>query len=196
MSKEFIVFTEMKYNDKWYCINPSTIVFDPTPHNRIIPTDNYNWSFGKDKTFDKLKEYGHKIAPEEISSNLLNSLDAWGLTAYDLCYVIDEETIFHILAHTEVQKSGFVLKSQIVDYEARKLFDITEYLSNDEYKDLDDEGKKAYQYYEWRERYGWFDDLEVFKKETETQQVYIDIVNGKDYVGDIRLLFFCPNCNA
>lgn len=191
MGVSYIMFTEFKYKGKWYCINSNALVVDSDKKYKLIPTLQNSSRRGFEPVYRKLDEYSYRISADELSDNLRFSLKDWGLSEESFIFAVDIESLEKCCKEKPVQYSAFALRSEVRDYENGIEDDIYDYVTAAEYKVMDRELKKAYQYYEWNERFGWF---EYFKRIISTMyqhQNEFELANDEFQLeGEMRLLLF------
>ena len=68
--------------------------------------------------------------------------------------------------------------------------DIWNFVSVDEYRKMDDELKKAYQYFEWNDRSGAYRYYEEIQKKVASQVRDWKAINQRDGISSIRILLF------
>ena len=157
MSISYIFFTELKYKGKWYCINRNALVIDSEKHYKLIPTLESHATRGFEPVYNKISENAQRIEVTELSDNLRSSLEELNLSHKDYVLTVDIETLEKCCEEKPVEYSGFALRSEVRDFENGIEDDIYEYVTAAEYRVMDRELKKAYRYYEWNQRFGWFE---------------------------------------
>ena len=191
MSISYIFFTELKQKGKWYCINPNALVIDSEKHYKLIPTLESHASRGFEPVYNKISENAQRIEVTELSDNLRSSLEELNLSHKDYVLTVDIETLEKCCEEKPVEYSGFALRSEVRDFENGIEDDIYEYVTAAEYRVMDRELKKAYRYYEWNQRFGWF---EYFKKIINSaHQQLADFKCANDIYqlkGEVRILLF------
>lgn len=160
MGISYIMFTEYKHNGKWYCVNPYAINVE-TGEYKLIPTLHNHASRRFESVYNELKDLGSQVNINDLSENLRAALNDWGLESEKTIYAVDYDDIDQQCKKKPIEYSAFALRSEIRDFENGLEDDIYDYVSAAEYRVMDRELKKAYQYYEWNQRFGWF---EYFKK--------------------------------
>ena len=77
------------------------------------------------------------------------------------------------------------------DFENKLEDDIYDYVSAAEYRVMDKELKKAYQYYEWNQRFGWFEYFKSILKAMADHLANFEIANNiYQENGEHRLIMF------
>ena len=84
---------------------------------------------------------------------------------------------------------GFASSKDVADFESGREDEIYEYVSIETYKKMDDELKKAYQYYEWNDRTGVYHYYSILRQEVE-KQLRIWKCHNVESIEDIRLIMF------
>ncbi len=191
MGVSYIMFTEFKYNGKWYCINSNALVVDSEEKYKLIPTLQNSSRRAFEPVYRKLDEHSYGISIDKISENLRSSLKNWGISEEDLIFAVDVESLEKCCKEKPVQHSAFALRSEVRDYENGIEDDIYDYVTAAEYRVMDRELKKAYRYYEWNERFGWF---EYFKRIISAMYLHkneFELANDEFQIkGEMRLLLF------
>ena len=163
MGVSYIMFTEFKYKDKWYCINPYAINVE-TEEYKLIPTLHNHASRKFEPIYNELKDLGSLININDLSENLRAALSNWYLQTEGFVYAVDYDDIAQKCRQKPIEYSAFALRSEIRDFENKLEDDIYDYVSAAEYRVMDRELKKAYRYYEWNQRFGWFEYFQQILK--------------------------------
>lgn len=190
MSLKYSFFTEIKANGVWECINNSAVRTRPFIERLIVPTYENSSRTCFEKTYLKISEDGHRINMEEISDKLRSKIKEYdmhiGEPKIALCY----ESILSYLNGTGKEHYGFASRKDVADFESGREDEIYEYVSIATYKAMDDELKKAYQYYEWNDRTGVYHYYSVLRQEVEKQLRLWKCHNNAESIEDIRLIMF------
>lgn len=191
MGISYIMFTEFKYKGKWYCINSNALVVDSKEKYKLIPTLQNSSRRGFESVYRKMEEHSYRISAEELSENLRSALKGLNISPEELVFAVDIESLEKCCKEKPVQHSAFALRSEIRDFENHIEDDIYDYVDAGQYRVMDRELKKAYRYYEWNERFGWF---EYFKRIISTMHQHrneFELANDEFQLeGEMRLLLF------
>lgn len=169
MSSNYSIYLEAKINDKWECINGQVPSF-----NYDYKSNTYSGDFkyklqetywnGSRSYFSEAKEKFENIGDYGKFSELSRTLQ----DCYEGCvsdesngvycgyYVIiaDFNKFKDCVALDKYDTCGVVRKDHIFKYDNGDLEELYS-IDHDEYKELSDEEKKQYVYYEWDDCWGW-----------------------------------------
>ena len=158
---------------------------------KLIPTLQNSSRRGFEPVYRKMEEHSYRISAEEISENLRSALKGLNISPEELVFAVDIESLEKCCKEKPVQHSAFALRSEIRDFENHIEDDIYDYVDAGQYRVMDRELKKAYRYYEWNERFGWF---EYFKRIISTMYQHrneFELANDEFQLdGEMRLLLF------
>ena len=148
MSTSYFIFTEVLANDQWHCINPQVMKLLPIEHLVLVPTLRSDSRYQFEKAYRQLECDGHPFTVDEMSRNLQASVNDW-LTPEDsvriaVCY----DDILKLLNTSGKEHSAFALRSEVAAFQNDESDNILDFVSVDEYRKMEDELKKAYQYFE------------------------------------------------
>ena len=190
MGISYVMFTEYKHNGKWYCINPYAINVKTTAY-KLIPTLHNHASRRFEPIYNELKDLGTQINIQDLSKNLRIALSDWGLQTEGFVYAVDYDDIAKKCRQKPIEYSAFALRSEIRDFENKIEDDIYDYVSVAEYRVMDRELKKAYRYYEWNQRFGWFEYFQqILKAMAEHLSNFENANNIYQENGEHRLIMF------
>ena len=169
MSTSYFIFTEVLTNDQWHCINPQVMKLLPIEQLILVPTLRSDSRYQFEKAYRQLECDGHPFTVDEMSRNLQASVNDW-LTPEDsvriaVCY----DDILKLLNTSGKEHSAFALRSEVAAFQNGESDNILDFVSVDEYRKMEDELKKAYQYFEWNDRSGAYRYYEEIQKKVAAQ---------------------------
>ena len=103
---------------------------------------------------------------------------------------VDKEKYRQMLNASGKEHSAFALRSEVAAFQNDESDDIWDFVSVDEYRKMDDELKKAYQYFEWNDRSGAYRYYEEIQKKVSSQVRDWKAINPRDGISSIRILLF------
>ena len=195
MSTTYTLFTEVQVADKWYCISPlmriADHMIDPTETAlALVPTFETNARYHFEKTYYLMCDDGYPVKLEDLSDDL-QSESAKPYTDFaDPILAINYERITGYLKLQIKEHRAFALRSDVAAYENGQEEDIYDYVCLDAYKQMDEEQKKAYQYYEWNESHGSCRYYSEFEKRVEEQLANWRYINFRKEPAAVRLVLF------
>lgn len=157
MSADYFLYTEVKLNDKWVCINGLIPVFskDKKMERKLAPT---YWSGSRSSfhnTYDKLLELGSYIKKSKLSDTLQEELKDYDED--NSCIIATNfNRIKSHIKDGEKENHGLIHKDMIFEYENGEIDDLYTEITHKEYEKLSVEEQKMYQYYEWNDSMGWY----------------------------------------
>lgn len=190
MSVKYIFFTEIKVNGKWECINHPVFRTQPYFEHSVIPTYENSSRTHFEKTYMEINEDGHEIKMDDISENLRCKIREYDMHIGEPKIALYYESILNYLNGTGKEHYAFAFRKDVADFESGREDEIFEYVSIDAYKAMDDELKKAYQYYEWNDRTGAYHYYSILRQEVEKQLRLWRCHNNAESIEDIRLIMF------
>lgn len=190
MSVKYLFFTEIKANGKWECINNSVVRTRPIFERLIEPTYENCSRICFEKTYLKINEDGYRIKIDEISDNLRCKIKEHDMHIGEPKMALYYESILSYLNGTGKEHYAFASRKDVADFESDREDEIYEYVSIDTYKAMDDELKKAYQYYEWNDRTGVYHYYSILRQEVEKQLRLWNCHNNDESIEDVRLIMF------
>lgn len=189
MSVKYSFFTEIKVNGIWECINNSVVRTRPYFERLIAPTyENSSRSYFE-KTYLKISEDGNRINMDEISDKLRCKIKEYDMHIGEPKIALYYESILSYFSGTGKEHYGFASRKDVADFESGREDEIYEYVSIAVYKAMDDELKKAYQYYEWNDRTGVYHYYSILRQEVE-KQLRLWKCHNDESIEDIRLIMF------
>ena len=195
MSTTYTLFTEVQVADKWYCISPLMRIvdhmIDPTETElALVPTFETNARYHFEKTYYLMQDDGYRVTLRDLSEDLQKeSVNSYTDFA-EPTLAIDYERITSYLNLQLKEHRAFALRSDVEAYESGQEEDIYDYVCLEVYKKMDEELKKAYQYYEWNDSHGTFRYYSEFKKRVEEQLANWRYVNYRKEPAAVRLVLF------
>ena len=114
----------------------------------------------------------------------------WRIPEDSVQFSVDYDNILKMLNASGKEHCAFALRSEVATFENDEADDIYDYVSAKEYRQMDDELKKAYQYYEWNDRSGAYRYYEEIQKEVASQLRDWKAVNPSEAIEDIRIVLF------
>lgn len=164
MGTEYSVYVEARIKGEWHSINAHHYKYHKDSNEKTLVLVPAYWNGSRSmfsRAYSKFREEGHFIAFNQLSPEV-QALYPSRQSGEDYDYydketfpVITFDTLKSLAAGEYYEHSGFVLKSDVFNYE-KEYEDIYEWLSADEYRELFEEEKKLYQAYSWSNRDGWF----------------------------------------
>lgn len=192
MSTSYFIFTEVQVNDQWHCINPQVMKLLPIEHLVLVPTLRSDSRYQFEKAYRQLECDGHPFTVDEMSRNLQASVNDW-LTPEDsvriaVCY----DDILKLLNTSGKEHSAFALRSEVAAFQNDESDNILDFVSVDEYRKMEDELKKAYQYFEWNDRSGAYRYYEEIQKKVAAQVKDWKAINPRAEITSVRIMLFQP----
>lgn len=190
MSTSYFIFTEVLANDQWHCINPQVMKLLPIEHLILVPTLRSDSRYQFEKAYRQLEYDGHPFTVDEMSRNLQASVNDW-LTPEDsvriaVCY----DDILKLLNTSGKEHSAFALRSEVAAFQNDESDSILDFVSVDEYRKMEDELKKAYQYFEWNDRSGAYRYYEEIQKKVAAQVKDWKAINPRAEITSVRIMLF------
>lgn len=179
MSTYYDIFAEVNVNGKWYGINPKML--KPNGMIKVRPiywAQSVFWDCHCDLQDeavargvpDDWSEEMKKLFPENLDDKCEYGLDSMTWREYYRNYLyavnFDKSIATKIKKTRPYHYQGYAYKPQIADYECGA-DSIVSWLTIDEYRELPDEEKREYAYYEWNnygDEYGIY--YEIYSKIT------------------------------
>ena len=190
MSQEYIFFTEIEHEGQWVCINNYVTRMHPIEHLVLIPTYEYHSRTLFQNAYDKLEEDGTYLKEDALSEELKRKIyDHIRDFEYGMICV-DYEKIKSYLNRKTKEHCAFALRSEVASFESGEEDDVYDYVTPAQYREMDDELKKAYQYYEWNARDGVFRHYDAIRKTVEQQLEYWAMINPVAEKPNVRIWMF------
>lgn len=190
VSTSYYIFTEVKVNGAWHCINPKVTRMMPIEHPIMAPTFHTDARLRFENAYMQLSDDGHSITIDKISGNLRSAIMDWRIPEDSVQFSVDYDNILKMLNASGKEHCAFALRSEVAAFENDEADDIYDYVSVKEYRQMDDELKKAYKYYEWNDQSGAYRYYEEIQKEIASQLRDWKAVNPSEAIEDIRIVLF------
>ena len=195
MSTTYTLFTEVQVADKWYCVSPLMRIVDQVIDRAesalaLVPTFETNARYHFEKTYNLMQDDGYHVALHDLSEDLQNESANLYTDFAEPRLAIDYERITGYLNLQLKEHRAFALRSDVAAFENGQEEDIYDYVCLEVYKKMDEELKKAYQYYEWNDSHGTFRYYSEFKKRVEEQLANWRYVNYRKEPAAVRLVLF------
>lgn len=200
MGDTYLVYTEIQRGNRWECIDPYLPKLNKNTGQtemRLLTTyENGSRSYFS-STYDKVRELG-RIWPDDLSETLQklfprrhNEDPSWQQYYNEACYVVPLQALKDALPPAGIyQYHGVYHKDAIYAFEHDELDELYESITSEEYKDLPEEMRKCYQYYEWNSPWDWPDHFK-----TIIERANIRIYDWKEFnyefdEPEVRLVFY------
>lgn len=85
---------------------------------------------------------------------------------------------------------GIALRSEVAAFQNGESDNILDFVSVDEYRKMEDELKKAYQYFEWNDRSGAYRYYEEIQKKVAAQVKDWKAINPRAEITSVRIMLF------
>ena len=190
MGTTYTLFTEIKVDNRWICINGEVKRMRPIEHPVMVPTLRTDAKLAFAKAYRELSEDGYPLTADEVSENLRTGASNWLHLESCIEFAVDYDKIRKLRVRSGKEHCAFALRSEIADYENGESDDIWDFVSVAEYKRMDDELKKAYQYYEWNDQSGVYRYYEEIGVAVDSQLAGWRTVNQGSTIEDIRVVVF------
>lgn len=188
MSTSYFIFTEIQVDGIWHCINPKVTRLLPIEHLIIVPTLRTDARLQFEKAYRQLNHDGQPFAVDEMSENLQASVTDWLDPEDSIRIAVCYDDILKLLNASGKEHSAFALRSEVAAFQNDESDDIWDFVSVSEYKQMDDELKKAYQYFEWNDRSGAYRYYEEIQKKVAAQVRDWKTINPQAEIASIRIL--------
>ena len=154
MGADYYVYTEIKRkNGSWHVLN-GKYYNEKSGNYEIVETYHNGSRSYFSQTYRKLQDIGYSVQFSECSPEVREKED----------WLEDNDNIISV-SLSELRKAlpkakrheccGYVHKRHLWGYEVEGR-EIDEYLSDEEYNELSEAEKKAYEFYEWDDPMGWY----------------------------------------
>lgn len=190
MSTSYYMFTEVKVNGTWCCINGKMTKLMSDEHPVISPTFRTDARQHFEETYIQLKEDGDSFDMADISEELKAAITEWIDPEDSVKIAVGYDSILKMLNTAGKEHCAFALRSEVTAFENEETEDIWEYVSAKEYRKMDDELKKASRYYEWNDRSGAYRYYDEIQKKVASQLQDWKEINPQMEIEDIRILLF------
>lgn len=190
MSTSYYIFTEVKVNGEWLAVNGKMTRLTPNAHTVISPTFHTDARQHFEKAYLQLKDDGHSFGVADISEELKSAITEWIDPEDSVRIAVDYDSILKLLNTAGKEHCAFALRSEVASFENNETEDIWEYVSAKEFRQMDDELKKAYRYYEWNDRSGAYRYYDEIQKKVANQLQDWKEINPRVEIEDTRILLF------
>lgn len=188
MSTSYFIFTEIQVDGLWHCINPKVTRLLPIEHLIVVPTLRTDARTQFEKAYRQLNHDGQLFAIDEMSENLKSAVSDWLDPEDSIRIAVCYDDILKLLNASGKEHSAFALRSEVAAFQNDESDDIWDFVSVSEYKQMDDELKKAYQYFEWNDRSGAYRYYEEIQKKVASQVRDWKAINPQAEIASIRIL--------
>ena len=190
MSTNYIIYTEVKHKDKWYCINNKII---NVKENKAQLSTTY-WSGSRSyfgETYNKLESIGKSINKKELSYEL-KEIHGEETDANEILPIaVDYEKMKNCVpADKFFENYGYVNKNIIARYKLGDIDDIYDWIDIYEYEKLDSKEKQMYEYFEWDNSEGWLVYFKEIIEHVKWQIMEWEDINIGNDIDKIRLIVF------
>lgn len=192
MSADYSLYTEVRIDGKWQTLNAR--VLNAKTHELEL-SETYHSSSRSyfAESLNKIREIGFPVPIEDISQDIRKS-NSWTESGDVVpIYGCSLSSLRKCVPNpAEHECHGFVTKDEVFGVEHGLIDEPFSSLSIDEYHALDEEEKKAYQYYEWNTADGWYNTFCDILAHIKWQlQDWYDINYFLPDDEDIRLVLLC-----
>lgn len=190
MSTYYYLYTEIKINNKWHCINNKIQDIDKGKYE--LSTTYYSGSYSYFReTYDKLESIGNPIDKNELSEELKEKFGTEKLQYETLPLAVSWENIKACIPPGRTNEyHGYVHKDIISSYLIKEQEDIYDCISIEEYKKLDSEEQLLYDYFEWDDSQGWFKYFKMIIEHVRWQLFEWEDVNFLKEIDNVRIIAF------
>lgn len=190
MSQQYKFFTEIEHEGQWVCINNYVPRMYPIEHLVLIPTYEYHSRTFFELAFEKLQEDGTYLKEDALTEELKRKIYDH-IREFDYGMIcVDYEKIKSYLNRQTKEHCAFALRSEVTAFENGEVDDVYDFVAINVYKQMDEELKKAYQYYEWNSRTGVFRHYDAISKSVEQQLKFWRLINPVDEKPNVRVWMF------
>lgn len=190
MSTSYFIFTEIQVNSHWHCINSKVTRLLPIEHPIIVPTLRTDARLQFEKAYRQLSHDGRPFTVDEMSENLQISVTDWVDPENSVRIAVCYDDILKMLNAAGKEHCAFALRSEVAAFQNDESDEIWDFVSVNVFKQMDDELKKAYQYFEWNDRSGAYHYYEELQKKIASQVKDWKAINPQAEIDSIRILLF------
>ena len=97
MSTSYYIFTEVKVNGEWHCINGKITRLMPIEHPIIAPTFHTDARRYFEKAYLQLCDDGYRFDMEDLSENLRIAVTEWADPDYSIKLAVSYDNILKML---------------------------------------------------------------------------------------------------
>ena len=190
MSTNYYLYTEIKVDSKWYCINNKIKNMEKGKYGLSTTYWSGSYSYFKE-TYDKLETIGKRIDKSELSNELKESYGIEKEQYETLPLAVDWEEIKDCIPSEKLHEyHGYVRKDTVASYRLGEQDDIYNYINIEEYKKLSFEEQRLYEYFEWDDSQGWFQYFKAIIEHVKWQLFEWRDVNILKEIENIRIIVF------
>lgn len=156
MSAEYSLYTEIEIDGIWHAVN-GRVLNTQTMKPELSETYHSGSRSYFSQSMNKIREIGFHLSINDLSKAVKDANTWIGNDKSVPIYGCSLSALRKCVPNpAEHECHGFVTKDDIFAVEHGELEESMEALSVSEYRELDDEEKKAYSYYEWDASDGWY----------------------------------------
>jgi len=190
MSTRYFLYTEIKIDGTWLCINERVPVVYNNNDLMMVPTFETSARTSFEAAYRNLSDDGYRLSVEEMSKNLQYEMKN---THYELSsplFAVTYDKITAMLNKPGKEHCAFALRQEIIAFENYEEDQIYDYVTIKDYKTMDPELRKAYQYYEWNNRDSAYRFYSEIRDRVTTQLQLWRSVNYRSDYTEIRVILF------
>lgn len=190
MSSHYFLYTEIKHNGKWYCLNKEMPRIKDNTTSLACTYYSGSRSYFHEAA-DKLEELNDGLNLDDASDVIKEKYGKYKDDKFISKYAVDFESIKSVMPkNMKHEYHGFVKKDTIFRYESNDIEEIYESITPEEYSKLDEKAKQAYEYYEWDDPMGWFVHFKEIIEHVNWQMYEWYDVNFMEEPEKIRIIMF------
>lgn len=190
MATYYYLYTEIKVDGKWYCINNKLKNMDKEKYGLSTTYWSGSYSYFKE-TYDKLEDIGKPIDKTELSDELKERYGTEKEQYETLPLAVDWKDIKACIPSEKLYEyHGYVYKDTVSSYRLGEQDDIYDYIDIEEYKKLSFEEQMLYEYFEWDDSQGWFKYFKDIIEHVSWQLYEWKDVNMLKTIDNIRIIVF------
>ena len=113
-----------------------------------------------------------------------------GAYSVDKYYRLENDLLWFADEQPSAEIKTFALRSEVAAFQNGESDNILDFVSVDEYRKMEDELKKAYQYFEWNDRSGAYRYYEEIQKKVAAQVKDWKAINPRAEITSVRIMLF------
>lgn len=113
-----------------------------------------------------------------------------GAYSVDKYYRLENNLLWFADEQPSAEIKTFALRSEVAAFQNDESDNILDFVSIDEYRKMEDELKKAYQYFEWNDRSGAYRYYEEIQKKVSAQVKDWKAINPRAEITSVRIMLF------
>lgn len=113
-----------------------------------------------------------------------------GAYSVDKYYRLENDLLWFADEQPSAEIKTFALRSEVAAFQNDESDSILDFVSVDEYRKMEDELKKAYQYFEWNDRSGAYRYYEKIQKKVAAQVKDWKAINPRAEITSVRIMLF------